>query len=105
MTHPTREPLLACSLSAAAAAERAERWQSLLDNHLLTRSATPGGTRLVFAADPAAAAELDALVAAEAACCAFLSLTVEDTDERLSLDVAAPPVASAIVQTMFGARA
>jgi hypothetical protein len=105
MTHTTSAPALACSLSAPAAAERAERWRRLLDAELLGRTATPAGQRLTFRADRAVADELDALVTAERECCAFLTLTVDRAEDRLALDVAAPADAAAIVDTMLGALA
>jgi MYXO-CTERM domain-containing protein len=105
MNHRAPAPAPACSLTASAAAERAERWHRLLDRQLLSRTATPGGLRVVFRSDPGVADELDALVEAERECCAFLGLSVERSEERLVLDVAAPAEATAIVQTMFGATA
>jgi hypothetical protein len=105
MTDPTPSPVLACSLTATDADERAERWRRLLDRSLLDRAATPRGLRLTFRPDPGVAAEVDALVAAERECCAFLTLTVERSDALIALDVAAPDEAGAIVEAMFGARA
>jgi hypothetical protein len=102
VTHPTPTPVPACSLTASAAAERAERWQRLLNSRLVSRTMTPGGLRLAFHPDRGAAEELDALVAAERECCAFLTLTVARSEDRLVLDVAAPAEAAAVVQTMFG---
>lgn len=103
MTQPTPAPALACSLSAAEGAERAARWRALLDIHLLSRTATTLGQRLALSSDPAVAAELDALIAAERDCCSFLTLNVERFDDALILDITGPPDAAAIVETMFGA--
>jgi MerR family copper efflux transcriptional regulator len=102
MTHPTPAPALACSLGAPAAAERAARWRRLLDRSLLGRAAMPGGLRFAFRPEPAVAGELRALAAAERECCPFLTLTVEQSGGRLTLDVAAPPDAAEIVEIMFG---
>jgi hypothetical protein len=104
MTDSTSEPVLACSLTAPAAAERALRWRALLDHDLLDRTAAADGLRLAFHADPAVAAELDELVAAERECCPFLTLAVTQADDRLVLDVVAPPQAAAIVEAMFEDR-
>src|SRR4051794_14430970 len=102
MTQPTS---LACSLDAAQGAERAARWRRLLDEQLLSRTATSYGQRLAFPSDTATAAELEALIAAERACCPFLTLTVERFEDALILDIAGPPDATPIVETMFGAAA
>jgi hypothetical protein len=101
----TDSPLLACSLSAAAAAERAGRWRALLDEARLYGAPIAGGRRLVLRAEPGAAAELDDLVAAERECCPFLTMTIARDGERLVLDVVAPPDAAAIVDAMFEAAA
>jgi hypothetical protein len=102
MTRSTPAPAVACTLSASAAAERADRWRALLHESLLRRSATPRGLRLEFRPQPAVAAELDALVAAERECCAFLTMRVQRADERLVLDVDAPPEAREVITAMFG---
>jgi MerR family copper efflux transcriptional regulator len=103
MTDSTSAQVLACSLAAPAAAERAQRWRSLLDGDLLDAGPIEGGRRLVFRSGPGIAAELDELVAAERECCPFLTLTVARSDERLVLGVVAPPEAVEIVATMFAA--
>jgi hypothetical protein len=69
MPHPDPSPVLACSLGAPDAAERAARWRRLIDRSVLDRAATRGGVRLAFPPEPAVAAELRALAAAERECC------------------------------------
>jgi|SRR5512132_1811532 hypothetical protein len=101
MTDSTSAPVVACSLTAPAAAERAQRWRSLLDGDLLDTRSIAGGRRLAFRAGPGVAAEVDELVAAERECCSFLTLTVARDGERVMLDVVAPQEAAAIVETMF----
>jgi hypothetical protein len=102
MTHPSPP---ACSLTAAEGAQRAARWRRLLDQHLLSRTATTYGQRLAFPSEAPIARDLDALIAAERDCCPFLTLTLERFDDALILDVSAPPDAAPIVETMFGAAA
>ena len=80
----------ACSLTAPAAAARAERWRTLLAGGLLEAGPLDGGARLTFRDDSAIAAEVDALIAAERECCPFLKLTVARAGERLVLDVVGP---------------
>jgi hypothetical protein len=41
----TETRVLACSLNARDAAERAERWRRLLDDHVVGRDALPAGRR------------------------------------------------------------
>jgi hypothetical protein len=96
---------LACSLSAPAAAERARRWSALLDRALISGAPIAGGRRLVFRAEPGAAAELDDLVAAERECCPFLTMAIVPDGERLVLDAVAPPGAATLVDAMFTAAA
>jgi hypothetical protein len=103
MTDSIPVPVLACTLSAPAAAERAGRWDAFLHENLLRRSATPRGVRLELRPRPAVAAELDALVAAERECCAFLTMRVRRAGDRLVLEVDAPAEAREIVAAMFGA--
>ena len=94
---------LACSLSAAEGAKRAVRWRRLLDEQLLSRTATTYGQRLAFPSDAPTAGELDALIAAERECCPFLTMSLERFDDALILDIAGPPDAAPIVETMFEA--
>jgi hypothetical protein len=91
----------ACSLTATAGAERAQRWRTLLDDGLLYARRLAGGRRLAFRAEPGVVQELDELVAAERECCPFLNLTVARFDERLILDIVAPPEAETIIDAMF----
>jgi ferredoxin len=69
----------------------------------MRRSATARGVRLELRPQPAVAAELDALVAAERECCPFLTMRVQRAGRRLILGVEAPPDAQAIVAAMFDA--
>jgi hypothetical protein len=103
MNRPIPAPALACSLSAAEGAERAARWRALLDTDPLSRTPTSVGRRLALSPDPAVAAEVDALIAAERDCCSFLTLDVERCDDALIIHISGPPDAAAIVETMFGA--
>jgi MerR family transcriptional regulator, copper efflux regulator len=100
MTEPR---VLACSLNARDAAERAERWRRLLEAHVVGRDALPAGHRLTFSDTDGVAPELDALVAAERQCCPFLTLTVVRAGGAVVLEVAAPAEALPVVDAMFGA--
>ena len=99
MTEPR---VLACSLGARDAAERAERWRRLLDDHGAGHDALPAGRRLTFSDADGVAPELDALVAAERECCPFLTLTVARVGGAVVLEVAAPAEALPVVDAMFG---
>jgi hypothetical protein len=54
--------------------------------------------------DDGVAAELDRLVAAERACCPFMSLDVERLDEVLTLTVRAPAEAQSLLAELFPVR-
>src|SRR4051794_18398851 len=72
---PMTQPVpIACALTAAAWAERARRWQRLIDRALAERTETAGGVRLRFRLE--GETELRALTAVESRCCPWASWTV-----------------------------
>jgi hypothetical protein len=92
---------IACSLSASDHAERMEQLAGLRREALLGRSPIEGGERLVFVDAPGIEPRLRAAIDAEAACCSFLTLTLERDGHRLLLDVTGPDVARPIVAELF----
>jgi hypothetical protein len=78
---------VACTLTAGDLAAQYRRWQQLVARALTGRTKTPDGLRLSFR--PEAQDELRALVAVEAACCAWAAWTVEPTAGAVVLDVRA----------------
>jgi hypothetical protein len=92
---------LACGLSPAGLRER----KALIDR-LLRQTTTPpapisGGVQARFGHDSAIEQELRALIALEAECCAFLSLTVSREDDLVVLDVTGPPDALSLIDELF----
>jgi hypothetical protein len=89
---------IACTLAPDQYAARI-RSLTALSESLLSRHPIPGGARMTFTAD--AERELRAAIAAEAACCPFLTMTLERTDAGLRLDVTGPDEAAPIVAELF----
>jgi hypothetical protein len=95
---------VACSLGHGELRPRAARWQALAARALLNVSHTERGLRLVFAADPGVAGELQELAALERDCCAFATWSVGTASGQLTLDVTArSEEAVTAVQAMFAA--
>jgi hypothetical protein len=95
-----------CSLEAGDLEERLAKIGAIGAEALLSRSAENGRHLLRFRADPEIRRQLEEIVAAEAQCCAFLDLSLQEEDGRLVLSIAAPepgqPTADALA-TAFGA--
>jgi MerR family transcriptional regulator, copper efflux regulator len=96
------EPI-ACSLSSGEARERAREWAALLDRAQAVQQPVAGGVRIELRQRDRVAAELERLVAAERACCPFLTMRVETADELLALTVTAPAEAEPLIADLFGA--
>lgn len=97
---PSDHQPIACTLTGADRAERAERWRCALEP-VTTRTAIDGGVRLGF--DPARArlGELGELAAAESGCCAFFDITLRFADPP-TMEVRAPADALVLVHELFG---
>ena len=92
---------IACTLSPTALASRAERWRHLITESGLGRDETPDGLRLRFRADPAVAAELAELAAAERECCAWAEWSVERRDGEIALVVRSAGTGVTALHTML----
>jgi hypothetical protein len=93
---------VACSLGHADLARRAQRWDDLAARSLSQASPTPHGQRLVFAAGPGVADELQALVALERECCGFATWSVRASGGQLTLEVSGDSEeAVTAVQSLF----
>jgi hypothetical protein len=88
----------ACTLDAAAFAERRARWEALAERALAGRESTPGGVRLRYRAEPGVAGELRELVRLEGECCAFLDLRLRDEGGGITLEVSGPPEAAQVIE-------
>jgi hypothetical protein len=89
---------IACTLAPDDYAARIESLSALADS-LLSREPIPGGARLIFGDE--VERELEAAIAAEAACCPFLTMTLERTQAGLTLDVTGPAEAEPIIAELF----
>jgi hypothetical protein len=96
---------LACSLSLDGLSKRKAVIGELLERDLASLTAVPGGVRARFMARPELKADLDALVALEARCCPFLSLTITGADDATVLEVTGPPEAQTLIAELFSDRA
>jgi hypothetical protein len=98
-----RDLPLACSLDAPALADRLEEMRAVGSDAFL--SAEADGV-LRFRASPDTRARLERIVAAEAACCPFLGLRLEEEPDALLLTISAPegaePVVAALVEALSG---
>ena len=81
--------------------DRTRDLASLAARALRTREQTAAGERLVFADRPVIERELRAVIAAEASCCAFLTMDLERTGDGLVLDIAGPQDARPIIAELF----
>jgi hypothetical protein len=92
---------IACTLSAAEYAGRAQTTAALARRALRSRRPLPDGMRLTFAASADTERQLRAIIAAEARCCAFLQMDLRAGDGGLILDVTGPAQAAPIIAELF----
>jgi hypothetical protein len=95
------EQPIACTLSPGQYNERTNELADLARRALRSREQTPGGERLVFTDDEGTEHRLRAVIAAEARCCAFLSMDLQRADDGLVLDIAGPHDARPIIAELF----
>jgi hypothetical protein len=95
------EQPIACTLSAADYAARAQDTGELAARALRSRHPISDGTRLVFNADAQTERDLRELIAAEAQCCAFLRMELTTEADTLILEVTGPADAQPIIAELF----
>jgi hypothetical protein len=81
---------IACSLSATDLRARGEELRALGGDGLVDATEEPGRAVLRFRPDPAVRERVEALVAAESECCAFLDFELEHGDDATVLTISAP---------------
>lgn len=91
---------IACTLTVEQRGGRLGEWRALMAHALGAPEATAEGARVRFPRHAAVEAEVDRLVAAESACCAFFEFAVEVEDAAVVLSVGAPPEARALVEAL-----
>ena len=84
------ETPIACSLEADDLQRRLAAIAELGAESLIAREADGGRHLLRFRAEPETRRRLEAIVAAEAECCSFLELSLQERGEELVLSIAAP---------------
>jgi hypothetical protein len=80
---------IACTLTTAALAAQASRWEQLAARAMTERTETAHGLRLAFRPEPGVEEELRALVAVETECCAWADWIVEMRGGQIVLDIRA----------------
>ena len=93
---------IACSLNASDYRRRADDIREIARRALRITRPIDGGVQLTFADAGGAHARLEALVAAEAACCPFLTLDLRRSGDELVLDVTGPEEAQPVIAEVFG---
>jgi hypothetical protein len=91
---------IACSLDADQLAGRREWANGFAADALI--DARPALDGVVLRFRPGAGDDLRRLIAAESACCPFLTFRIEEKRDSLVLEVDAPPEARQVVFELFG---
>jgi hypothetical protein len=99
----TEAPPIACSLSAGDLKQRLTAIAEVGGESLIDRTAVGGRHLLRFRADAATRGRLEEIVAAEARCCSFLDLVLEQRGAELVLTIAAPEGGGAIADDLAAA--
>ena len=99
----TEKARIACSLDAADMQERLVEIAAVGAASLSRRERTGDRHRLRFRPDPGTRKRLEAIVAAEAACCPFLEIEMEVRGDELLLTLAAPEEGEAVADALAAA--
>ena len=92
---------VACTLTAAALASQADRWQQLLARAMTECTETADGLRIAFRPGLAIENELRTLVATETECCRWATWAVQTNAEAIVLDVRSTGAGIATLHGMF----
>lgn len=100
---------IACSLGASDLRQRLNEIAEVGTDSLIERSADGERHLLRFRSDAETRRRLEAIVAAEAKCCSFLGLSLEEQGGELVLSISAPqdgqPIADGLAAAFDGASA
>jgi hypothetical protein len=99
----TKELPLVCSLGPRDLEQRLTAIAEVGAESLVGREADGGRHLLRFGADEATRRRLEEIVAAEAQCCSFLDLTLEERGGELVLSIAAPQDGQAVADELAAA--
>lgn len=95
------EAPIACTLTPGQYRSRTAQLSALAQRALRSREQTDHGERLTFDAGDEIEHQLRAAVAAEASCCAFLTMDLRRRDDHLVLDISGPQDARPIIAELF----
>jgi hypothetical protein len=101
------DPPIACSLSAAEIPARLAEMSDVGRGALLDVDVSGATAILRFRADAATRGRLQAIVAAESHCCAFLEMNLSDGPQAIALAITAPAGAESVRDDLvaaFGGR-
>jgi hypothetical protein len=96
----TERPPIACTLDPADMLERAAEIRALGRDALLAVERSGARAVLRFRRDPTTRARLEAIVAAESRCCAFIQFELADAAASIVLTLEAPAEAELAVRTL-----
>jgi len=96
---------IACSLGATDLAARGAELRALGGDGLVSVSEGPGRAVLTFRPDAEIRERVEAIVAAESECCAFLDFRVEHGTEATVLTISAPNGGAEVVSELASAFA
>ena len=100
------QPLpIACTPSASDLEARGAELRALGSDGLVDVTQEAGRAVLRFRSDPVIRERVEAIVAAESECCAFLDFRVEHRDEATVLTISAPNGGAETVQELAAALA
>lgn len=94
---------IACSLSATELSERLAEMAALGGDALVDTHTNALHAELRFAAGEGIRERVEAVVAAEASCCSFLTMSVGDEPDLVVLSIDAPGGAEMVVDEMVAA--
>ncbi len=96
-------PPIACSLTAAEMPKRLAEMAAIGQSSLLSVDTLDARAVLRFRAGAEMRERLEAIVVAEAQCCAFLCMELRDEDDTLVLSVQAPEGAEPVMGDLVAA--
>jgi hypothetical protein len=94
---------IACSLNATELPARLAEITTLGDDALIDVHRAPGHAELRFAAGDGIRDRVEAIVHAQAHCCALLSMEVRDEPDLVVLHITAPPDAELVLRELVEA--
>lgn len=101
---PPDTPPIACTLTAAEMAKRLTEMRAIGERALLSAETSDATARLRFRADDATFGRLQAVVEAEAKCCAFLDFAIsEEQAEVVALSIRSPEGGEPIMDELVAA--